>query len=95
MLDRDLDGIILGDMPWLFQHPKAQQPWPETLNSYNRLYALGIDSYTLTQDINLLRLFPASSAEHQTGILYLGPKNQIMRLLTWGHFQQGILVPIP
>jgi len=95
MLNRDLDGIILGDMPWLFQHPKAQSVWPENLNSYNRLYALGLDSYTLTQDINLLRLFPASSAEYQTGILYLGPKNQIMRLLTWGHFQQGILVPTP
>lgn len=94
MKDRDLDGIILGDMPELFKNPKSQKPWPETFNSYNRLYALGQDSYALTQELGKLRLFPASSAEHRTGILYLTPQNKIIRLLTWGKFQQGMIVPM-
>lgn len=90
MKDRDLDGIIFCDMPWVFAHPTGSRNWPEQLNSYNRLYALGLDSYALTSQLNQLLLFPAMGVSDKSGVLYLTPYHQIARILSWGQFRQGV-----
>ncbi len=93
--DRDLDGVIFCDMPWVFNHQTYHNPyWPEQLNSYNRLYALGLDSYALTSQLNQLLLFPALGVHDQTGVLYMTPLHQIARISQWGQFRQGVVQPI-
>ncbi|MDA9271803.1 penicillin-binding protein activator [bacterium] len=90
MKDRDLNGIIFCDMPWIFTHQMGSRNWPEQFNSYNRLYALGLDSYALSNQLNQLLLFPALGVSDKSGVLYLNPTHQIARILTFGQFRQGL-----
>lgn len=92
MKDKDLDGIIFSDMPWVFAHQMANKNWPEQLNSYNRLYALGMDSYTLTNQLNQLLLFPAMGIDDKSGVLYLNRIQQIARIPAWGQFKGGVAI---
>ncbi|MFC3908213.1 penicillin-binding protein activator [Legionella dresdenensis] len=88
--DRDLDGIIFCDMPWVFGNQLANRNWPEQLNSYNRLYALGMDSYSLATQLNQLMLFPAMGINDKSGVLYLNRARQVARILAWGRFKNGV-----
>lgn len=88
--DKDLDGVIFCDIPWVFSHQMGTRNWPEQFNSYNRLYALGMDSYALATQLNQLMLFPADGAQDANGTLYLKPSQQVARVLEWGQFQQGL-----
>ncbi|MCH9716060.1 MAG: penicillin-binding protein activator [Gammaproteobacteria bacterium] len=91
MADRDLDPIIFCDMPWVFNNPGAKKyDWPEGFNSYTRLYALGMDSYTLGTELNTLLLFPAFGAHNQTGVLYLDQNQRISRVLPFAQFKEGV-----
>ena len=90
MKDRDVDGLIFCDMPWVFTHQMGSRNWPEQFNSYNRLYALGMDSYALTTQLNHLLLFPAMGISDKSGVLYLNSSQQIARILAWGQFKQGL-----
>lgn len=90
MKDRDLDGIIFCDMPWVFNHQMGSRNWPEQFNSYNRLYALGLDSFALSNQLNQLILFPAMGVSEKSGVLYLSANQQIARILAFGQFRQGL-----
>ena len=87
MQDRDLNGIIFCDVPWVFTHQLGNKNWPEQFNSYNRLYALGADSFALSVQLNQLLLFPA--IRNQDGVLYLSTNHQIARILEFAQFKQG------
>lgn len=88
--DRDLNGVIFCDIPWVFKHQMTNKNWPEQYNSYNRLYALGMDSYVLTQQFNKLLLFPGVENLDKSSVLYLTPNKQISRTMKWGQFKQGV-----
>lgn len=88
--DKDLDGVIFCDIPWVFSHQAGTRNWPEQFNSYNRLYALGMDSYALATQLNQLILFPADGAWDTSGALYLKPSQQVARILEWGRFKEGL-----
>lgn len=90
MKDRDLNGVIFCDMPWVFSHQAGNRNWPEQFNSYNRLYALGMDSFALTTQLNQLLLFPAMGVRDNSGILYLTPWQQVARISAWGQFRGGV-----
>ena len=90
MQDKDLDGIRFCDMSWVFSHQMPNKNWPESLNSYNRLYAMGMDSYALATELNRLILFPAMIVNNNTGVLYLNGAHQIGRILAWGQFRGGV-----
>lgn len=92
--DRDLDGVIFCDMPWVFSHQVAQRHWAEQLNSYNRLYALGLDSYALATQLNQLILFPALGVDDKSGVLYLTQGNRVARILDFAQFRQGVAEPL-
>ena len=87
--DKDLDGIIFCDIPWVFSHQMGTRNWPEQFNSYNRLYALGMDSYALATQLNQLIVFPADGVMEK-GALYLKSSQQVARILEWGQFRQGL-----
>ncbi len=88
--DRDLNNIIFCDMPWVFSHQMGNHHWPEQFNSYNRLYALGMDSYALSTQLNQLLLFPALGVNDKSGVLYLNQNQQISRILVFGQFRLGV-----
>lgn len=88
--DRDLNGIIFCDMPWVFTHAKDNKKWPEQYNSYNRLYALGLDSYVLATKLNHLAQSPTATLSSKSGTLYLNSEQQIQRISTWAQFKQGL-----
>ena len=93
MKDRDLDGVIFCDMPWMFQvHNLSVRNWPEPLNSYTRLYALGMDSYLLSQRLNALLFFPALGLNDL--VVYLSGGHHITRMLVFGQFRQGLVARI-
>lgn len=94
MKNKDLDGIIFSDMPWVFANHVGSRSWPEQLNSYNRLYALGMDSFALTTQLNQLLLFPAMGVDDKSGVLYLTGTQQIARIPAWGQFKGGVAVVI-
>ena len=80
-------------MPWVFSHPMngEQHHWAEQLNSYNRLYALGMDSYNLANQLNHLMLFPALGIDDKSGVIYLTPAHQLARILEFGQFKDGLV----
>lgn len=88
--DKDLDGLIFCDIPWVFSHQMGARNWPEQFNSYNRLYALGMDSYALATQLNQLILFSADGSRDSNGTLYLKSSQQVARILECGQFRQGL-----
>ena len=94
MRDRDLEGLVFCDMPWVFTHQMGNKNWPEQFNSYNRLYALGVDSYALSTQLNQLLLFPSMGVSDQSGVMYLNSSQQIERLFAWGQFKNGAAHPL-
>jgi hypothetical protein len=88
--DKDLEGLMFCDIPWVFSHQMGVKNWPERFNSYSRLYALGMDSYALATQLNQLILFPADGSSQTNGTLYLKPKQQVARVLEWGQFKKGL-----
>ena len=90
--DKDLNGILFCDMPWVFEHQMGHKNWPEQLNSYNRLYALGKESYEVSTHLNHLLIFNALGLGGHAGVLYLSPSRQVKRVLSWGQFKDGLAV---
>lgn len=93
--DRDLNGIIFCDIPWLLdpQHMQAKllplfDAAADRLVS-PRLFALGIDAYQLLPHFERLRQFPMLSYPGTTGFLTAGPTGQIERQLLWAMMVQG------
>lgn len=101
--DRDLNQLILGDMPWTLtdarkNNTKQQiyQTWPVRSKLFNRFYAFGSDAYYLLDYLNWLRGNSLARLNAATGKLYMNETNQVLRELTWARFKNGIprLLPV-
>jgi outer membrane PBP1 activator LpoA protein len=79
-------------MPYVLDQRRfSKQPrWPEQLNSYVRLYALGLDSYLLSKQLNQLLLFPLLGLSDNTGLLFLKDNGHIVRRLRFAKFVNGV-----
>lgn len=94
---RDLAGIRFADMPWMVKedHPGAALReamgghWPDRARRYGRLFALGVDAYTLAAELPRLYDRPSSRVEGVTGRLGLDAGRRIHRELTWAEFHEG------
>ncbi len=89
--DRDLNGIIFADMPYLVDTGSqlVKRIWPEQFNSYNRLFAVGNDAFVLSRDFIRLRSFPLLGMFSRSGVLYLDGAGKIHRQLSWMEFDKG------
>lgn len=95
--DRDMDGIIFCDMPWVFSVGQGQAPswqhfqqvWQSDAAPFKRLYALGVDAYRLIGQLTRLRDNPQAHLDAATGTLYLDAANRIHRRLLWAQFRAG------
>lgn len=95
--DRDMDGIVFCDMPWLLDDNSPQQALRQgdaaELQSHRgqlqRLVALGVDAYHL---VPLLPMLENHAYEHyrgETGKLTVTPDNRVERQLLWAQFTRG------
>jgi len=94
--DRDLNRLIIGDMPWTLTNPKNNktkqqiyQTWPNESKRFNRLYAFGNDAYRVLNYLSWLRSNSESRLDGATGKLHMSETNQILRELTWARFKNG------
>lgn len=97
--DRDLDGILFCDTPWLLtpNDPLRQQiaqQWPQAAGSLGRLYAMGVDAYRLAPRLAQLEALPDARVDGLSGSLGLGQNHRIERTLPWAQFKDGLAQPV-
>jgi outer membrane PBP1 activator LpoA protein len=94
--DRDLGQIRFVDTPWLLEEQqkgelsrsRLQHLMSGVKGQYARLYAMGIDSYNLLANLELLQQ-PGRTFSGKSGTLYLDRHNRLHRLLAWADMAQG------
>ena len=95
--DRDMDGIVFGDMPWVLSETYSHSSLRGEIEPHitpagrglQRLYALGIDAFNIIAALNPLRRYPYERYDGETGSLSLDEKNRVHRQLTWVRFRSG------
>ncbi len=94
--DRDMNGVIIGDMPWNLSYRNPPPPrktvfatWPKQARRFNRLFALGVDAYNTLYYLNWLRANPNAHLGGVTGNLHINSRNQLQRTLSWARFTGG------
>lgn len=98
--DLDLDGLVFGDMPWLFgaadldSYNLVRRTWPTQAGSFARLYAFGIDAYRILPYLARLRQQSNLRVPGVTGDLWMDPSGVLHRNMTWMKFVNGIPTPV-
>ena len=92
-LDRDLNGLIFCDLPWVLQNTSPllstfKKNWPQQEN-FTRLFALGVDAYHLIYNLDYLENKDYAFYAGQTGNIQLTASNRITRKLLWAKFYRG------
>ncbi len=95
--DRDIDGVIFGDMPWVLDPASSggnlrrdvESLWSDSLSTFVRLYGFGADAYHLVKELGTLRAQQYAEFQGVTGNLSLNENNQIDRRLMWARFSRG------
>ncbi|WP_198266294.1 penicillin-binding protein activator [sulfur-oxidizing endosymbiont of Gigantopelta aegis] len=87
----DMDGVSFPDMPFLLgtlnNSASQQNTYQNTL--YQRLFALGVDSYQLAPYVDYLYKNPAESFSGDTGKISINSDGHIVRALPWASFKRG------
>ena len=99
--DRDLDGVVFGDMPWLVAPSESDRRLREQLDAalsgwssrLPRLYAFGADAYRLATGLRRIAGDRLASIEGHTGRLSVGSNHRILRRLAWKRFADGVPAP--
>lgn len=100
--DRDLNGLRFGDMPWVLPGKRRSatlkqsimKAWPGESARHIRFYALGIDAFSLILNMNQLLSVRSSSADGETGQLFVDDHNRVYRRISWVYFKNGTPVPL-
>ncbi len=95
--DRDMDGLMFGDMPWVLTGNTSHRGLRNEIEPYiskagnrlQRLYALGIDSYNIIAALSPLKKYPYQRYDGETGSLSLDARQRLQRQLTWVRFRSG------
>lgn len=95
-LDRDMNGITFGDMPWTLNgrhtsplHSAISELWPARSEKYARLYAFGLDAYRVIPHLQRLQQYPFERFSGQTGSLRMDEQQRLRRQLMWAKFENG------
>lgn len=100
-LDRDLDGLEFCDAPWLFS-PVAGLPERNLIASRiasangvgARLFAFGMDAYSLLPYLDWLLTHPDAYLNGATGELTADNFGRIHRVVGWARFRNGVAAPV-
>ena len=97
--DRDINGVRFTDMPWVLNTPSPlhQQISAEIEQSkqYQRMYALGVDSYQLHPRLRQLQEMTNSRVYGHTGTLKLNDRNEIERQMLFAQIKRSKATVIP
>ena len=95
--DADLDGIRFGDMPWMliedgdiYQLRMRQGNWPYARTQLDRLYALGMDSYSVIPYLSRISSDTSLRFSGVTSSLNVGNDGELRRTLLWARFSRGV-----
>ncbi|OOG66242.1 penicillin-binding protein activator [Rhodanobacter sp. B04] len=99
--NRDLDGVEFCDSPWLFNaqpglpnHDDIAAQLPAARGSAARLFAFGMDAWSLVPYLDWLRTHPGSYMPGASGQLTADQFGRIRRVLIWAKFQDGLARPL-
>lgn len=96
--DTDLDGIMFGDMPWMLVgngkikdlRQNVQGKWSRAHSPWDRLYALGMDSYSIIPHLDRINASDYSRFQGVTSGLSIARDGRIQRQLIWAVFKAGV-----
>lgn len=98
--DKDLNGIVFCDMPWLIEPDKhllvrtlLERQGQNKGDQYNRLFAMGVDCYYLA--MHFRQLHAGETYLGATGNLFLDNHHHIQRRLAWSVIKNGVPTPLP
>jgi uncharacterized protein len=99
--NRDLDGVEFCDAPWLFDaqpglpnHDDMAARLPSASGSAARLFAFGMDAWSLVPYLDWLRAHPGSYVPGASGQLTADQFGRMRRVLIWAQFQDGLARPL-
>ncbi|USA44285.1 penicillin-binding protein activator [Spongiibacter taiwanensis] len=97
--DQDLNGVHFIDIPWILNedsnlHRAIANELPQSSN-YQRMYALGVDSFRLHLRLGQLQSADSSRLFGETGTLRLNNLRQIERKLSLAEMQNGVPITVP
>ena len=93
----EMEGVQFSEIPMLSGGNNAlmQQALSATHNDYSlaRLYAMGVDAWSLASHFSQMRQVPGYQIQGNTGELTANQDCVINRKLSWLKYQQGQIVP--
>jgi len=94
---RELNKLIISEIPWLLQSNSETQLveslWPTWNYGQKRLYIMGYDSLELVGKLAQMRALPGYQFSGRSGILSVSPDGIVNLQLSWGRYQRGELRP--
>lgn len=98
--DRDLNGVMFGDSPWLLAsgdelRQSVQSLFPHNSALHLRLQAFGVDAFRLYPRLKQLREARDIPIFGATGILRMDESGVIRHDLMWARFDEGLAEPLP
>lgn len=94
----EMDGLQFSDIPLLSgSNPGLMQQASKSFNndySLVRLYAMGMDAWTLANHFNQMRQAPGFTLEGNTGKLSADTNCVINRKLAWNQYRRGDIAPV-
>jgi outer membrane PBP1 activator LpoA protein len=88
----DLSGVMYSDIPLLISQPQPvsaqlESLWPGKSHGEKRLLALGMDAYSMVNELPKMKITPDYQVQGQTGLLSLGEQCIIKRQLNWAEYE--------
>ena len=93
--DRDMNGIIFGDMPWTIANKEKTLKnnltalWQSRSEKLARFYAFGFDAYNVIPHLQRLQKYPFERYRGVTGSLRIDENLRLIRQLSWAKFRSG------
>ena len=95
--DADLERIRFPDMPWMIAtnveleslRTFLQGAWPNRETSYNRLYGIGMDVFSILPRLQQMRNNPQLYYQGLSGNLSIDENGTINRQMLWARFSKG------
>ena len=96
----DMTGIRFCETPWLLDtgnglRQQVVSQWPQAAGSLGRLYAMGVDAYSLAPRLDQLKALPDNRVEGMSGSLGMNANQRIERQLPWAEFAGGQVKRLP
>lgn len=97
--NRDLNGIRFTTLPWTLEPNNIEKQmlkkYVDIPANYERLYAMGVDSFLLHNRLKQLNRSSNASIYGKTGKLYLNEQRRIVREQPWAEIVKGEAKALP